>query len=192
MSLNGVITGGIGVGKTTVCRRVVDLARERGHTVAGLLTPAILDEDGDKIGIAALDLETGEQRELARVWAELGGPRMGKYSFDAEALQWACGVLDRAAAEGCDLYVVDEIGPLELVRDEGFVRTLTMLETGILPRTLVVVRDSYLDLFRKRVPGLTITEFWVMEENRAEIAEEIANRLFLRPPEEVRWLEDLP
>lgn len=179
MSINGLVTGRIGVGKTTVCQRVVELARERGYSVGGLLTPPIFGQDGSKVGIAIVDVQRGARRTLALVGEDLGGPLLGKYSFDAEALRWGCEVLDRASREGCDLFVVDEIGRLELERGEGFVRALAILEANLLPRTLVVVRESLLDAFERRLPRIAMAKFEVTEVNRQHIAQDIADHLGL-------------
>jgi len=184
MPFNGFITGRVGVGKTTVCQRVVDLVRERDYAVSGILTPAEYGQDGSKTGISIVDLQTGTQRTLARIGQDLGGPQIGHYSFDPDALAWGCEVLDRASAGGCDLFVVDEIGPLELVKGQGFVRALAVLETDVLPRTLIVVRESYLQMLQRRLPHTQAAEFWVTEANRQEIVHQIADRLFLREAQE--------
>ena len=62
-----VLTGSVRIGKTTICQEVIELVRKRGYCVAGILTPAILDRNGDRRGIEVADLTTGERRVLARV-----------------------------------------------------------------------------------------------------------------------------
>ena len=179
--LNGLLTGPIGVGKTTVCQRVAGLARERGLSVGGTVTPAIYDQSGEKIGIALIDLETAERRVLAHLDRGQPGLKVGKYGFDVQVLAWGCDILDRAAVAGCDLFLVDEVGPLELVEGQGFTRALTVLETGILPRTLTVVRPALLDQVRQRAPGSRFVVFSVTEENRETLPGSIVDRLFLGP-----------
>jgi len=169
--------GRIGAGKTTVCQRAVEWARGHGYLVRGVLTPAIL-ENGTKTGIAILDIETGVRRTLARIGQEPGGLVVGKYSFDADALQWGCEILARASDQGGDLFVVDEIGYLELERNGGFVHALSILEAGIFPRTLTVVREPLLGAFQRRLPLVRFIEFRVTEANRQGVAGDIAERLF--------------
>ncbi len=175
--VNGIITGRIGVGKTTVCERVIELARAGGYAVRGVLTPAIIGPDGRKVGIAIIDLATGESRTLARTDQEGTGLQVGKYAFDPAALRWGCEALDQAIGVGCDLLLVDEVGPLELSRGGGFVRAVTALEAGILPHVLLVVRESLLDDIRQHGGPAPLLEFRVTEENRDCLPAEVVERL---------------
>lgn len=190
-----VLTGPVHVGKTTVCRAVAELVQQRGYCVRGILTPPILDKDGMRLGIEVLDLATGERRVLARVWQpsnglrspselpmlgeEYRGPHVGPYYFDLEALQWGQNVIAEAIGIGCDLLIIDEIGRLELEQNSGFNHVLDLLVTSIVPRCLLVVRDTLLDAFRHRVPEMEFITFEVTVDNRHRLPEEIAQRLFL-------------
>jgi len=176
---NAVLTGKVHVGKTTVCRAVADLARQRGYCVRGILTPPILDERSERLGVEVLDLDSGERRDLARVDQDLGGPRVGPYSFDATALRWGQDVISRAIAAGCDLLIVDEIGRLELEQHKGFNHVLHLLATSVVPRSLLVVRATLLRRFRRRLPELEFVIFKLTEDNRDTLPREIAQRLFL-------------
>lgn len=143
-----LVSGEIGAGKTTICQKVVDSARTRGFTCGGLLTPALI-EHGRKVGIGGVDLLSGERRVMARIDRDLGGPRVGCYYFAADAFPWANAVIASAVNSGCDLLVVDEIGPLELVQGRGLAPALDLL--GAVPRALVVVRLSLADTLRNRL-----------------------------------------
>lgn len=173
----GLVTGQIGVGKTTVCRQVVQVARARGCRVGGFLTPAIHDQEGHKVGIALLDLSTGEQRPLGHLDQGQPGLRVGKYKFDPQVLRWGCKLLERAAEGGYQLFVVDEVGPLEVERGQGFVRALTLLEQGVLPCMLVVVRESLLEALRGHAAGARVVDFRVTQGNRAQIWQDIADQV---------------
>ena len=61
-----LLTGPIGVGKTTVAERVAGLALRQGLACGGLLAPAMLNACGQKAGIWGMDVATGERRQLAR------------------------------------------------------------------------------------------------------------------------------
>ena len=143
-----LLSGEIGAGKTTVCQRVVNLARSRGYACGGLLTPALI-EDGRKVGIVGVDLGSGGRRVMARTDRDLGGPCVGCYHFTADAFAWANAVIASAVEAGCDLLVVDEIGPLELVQGGGLAPALDVL--GAAPRALIVVRISLVDALRGRL-----------------------------------------
>jgi nucleoside-triphosphatase THEP1 len=183
-----VLTGEVHIGKTTVCRAVAELTRERGYCVRGILTPPILDPKGRRLGIEAIDLASGERRELARVWRgrrkqeedwNWDGPQMGPYFFDPAVLEWAHDAIARGIALDCDLLIIDEIGRLELEQGLGFSQVLDLLGTSIVVRSLLVVRASLLEAFHQRLPSLEFVTFIVTPDNRADLAAEIAQRLFL-------------
>ena len=134
----GLLTGSVGVGKTTVAERVAGLARRQGIHCGGLLAPAMVNSCGQKVGIWGVDISTGERCVLARTDRDLGGPAIGFYSFDASALDWAVGVLDSAIG-ACDLLIVDEIGKLELWRGIGLAPVLPRLSAGEVERNLNLV-----------------------------------------------------
>ena len=178
--LNGIVTGEIGAGKTTVCETVANLARDRGLVVGGVITPAIHDQRGEKAGIAIVDLQTSERRVLGHLDHGQPGLKVGTYRFDEQALSWGCAILDRVAATGCDLFLVDEVGPLELVEGRGFARALSVLAAGSLSRTLTVVRPALLDQVRQRAPDARFAIFWVDERNREALPATIVAQLFGR------------
>ncbi len=159
-----MVSGPIGCGKTTLCRRLVDVARRRGLRVAGVLTPAVV-EAGIKVGIEAVDLRAGEGcagegragdvRLLARTDRDLGGTRVGQYRFDDRALDWVAARCVEALTErpasagpasaGKTLVFVDEIGRLELDRGGGLARTIPLLAQVRDGQVIVIVRDTLLD-----------------------------------------------
>jgi nucleoside-triphosphatase THEP1 len=169
-----LLTGPVGVGKTTVAGQVATLAAQRGHRVGGLLAPAILDPGGQKVGIWGVAVRTGERRMLARTDAPLDGPHVGPYTFDAAALAWANAVLARDLP-WADLLLVDEIGQLELWHGEGLAAILPpegQPQGGLAAgrQALVVVRDSLLPALCARLARLALTTFTVTRENRDYLA----------------------
>jgi nucleoside-triphosphatase THEP1 len=180
----GLLTGPVGVGKTTVAERVVGLARRQRLVYAGLLAPAMQNRCGQKIGIWGVDLRTGDRRILARTDRNLGGPAVGPYFFDKAALAWSLEVVDRAIGT-CDLLVVDEIGKLELWQGAGLAPVLPRLVAGEAGRALVLVRDSLLAELQSRLGAVGQVVFEVSEENRAALAAHILNRLLNKRNQEV-------
>ena len=165
----GLLTGPVGVGKTTVTERVVGLARRQGLVCGGVLAPAMLNSCGQKAGIWGVELGTGERRVLARTDRDLGGPSIGPYSFEADALAWAAGAVERSIG-ACDLLVVDEIGKLELWRGIGLAPILPRLAAGEVERALILVRESLLSELQARLAPVDQVVFRVDEENRGELA----------------------
>jgi nucleoside-triphosphatase THEP1 len=174
----GLLTGPVGVGKTTVAERVVGLARRQGLLCGGLLAPAIMDACGRKAGIWGVDISGGERRMLARTDRDLGGPAVGPYSFDAAALAWATGVVDSAIGS-FELLVVDEIGKLELERGIGLAPILPRLAAGQAPRSLVLVRDYLLTKLQGKLESVEWMVFEVSEQNRGELPPHILRHLLV-------------
>ncbi len=164
----GLLTGPVGVGKTTVAERVVGLAQRSGLACGGLLAPAMVNGCGQKVGIWGVDILGGDRRILARTDRTLGGPVVGPYSFDAKALTWAVSVLEEAAGT-CNLLVVDEIGKLELWQAAGLAPILPRLASGDVRRSLVVVRDSLLAELQTMLGHVDQILFEISERNRGDL-----------------------
>lgn len=104
-----LLTGRPGVGKTTCLRRALELARV---PAGGFFTEEIR-EGGTRVGFALLTLD-GQHTTLAHV-SRRGGPRVGRYGVDLEALERVGVPAIREAARASRLVVVDEIGKMELL-----------------------------------------------------------------------------
>lgn len=177
-ALVGLLTGPIGVGKTTVAERVAGSALRRGLVCGGVLAPALVDACGQKAGIWGVDVGTGEQRVLARTDRGLGGPQVGPYSFDHAALRWAVQVIEDAIPRA-DLVVVDEIGKLELWQGGGLASVLPRLAAGEARRAVVLVRESLLAELQARLEPVRQVVFAVDQDNRGEMPPRVVQGLNL-------------
>jgi nucleoside-triphosphatase THEP1 len=139
-----VLTGPPGSGKTTICRKWIALAQQQGLDCAGILCPARFEGE-HKIGIDLLDVRTGERCPLAYVDDQPADLRIGPFRFDRQAMDRAKGILD--AAVPCQVLVVDEIGPLELERGQGWVNALDVLCAGRFDAAVAVVRPRLVEAF---------------------------------------------
>lgn len=154
-----ILTGERGVGKTTVCSRVVHLAREHGYTCSGLLT---LAQEGLR---DVVDVAKRSQRRLTQGYKDVSPIIQGRFRFSARTLSWGNDVLSRATP--CDLLVVDELGPLEVERQEGWVVAFDVLATGGFTVALVVVRPELVGQVRDRLPRCPAPDvITVTRENR--------------------------
>ncbi|MBC8447328.1 MAG: DUF2478 domain-containing protein [Chloroflexi bacterium] len=176
--MNVLLTGKRGVGKTTVCQAVAELARACGFRAQGLLTPALHDGNGAKIGFEALDEGSGQRWLLAHTEQSLDGPRIGPYTFDAAGLARAVAVLQQACAAPSDLLIVDEIGPLELEKGEGFAPVLDSLPLTGPGHVLIVVRPALLPALRSRLNRADFSIYTVTEDNRDILPAHIAQELW--------------
>jgi iron complex transport system ATP-binding protein len=145
-----LVTGLSGAGKTTWCAQLAKLATEQGLSVTGILSPGIFKGDR-KIGIGVKVLHTNEHRQLAKLRededARLATPR---WTFDPEAIEWANNNLEESPVG--DLLIIDELGPLEFLRNEGWVAGLSRIDAGDYRVACVVVRSSLLPKALQRWP----------------------------------------
>lgn len=150
-----IITGEFGAGKTRWCQQFLALARQAGWDAAGLLSPAVF-EHGQKIAIDALDVRSGERRRLAvrRRAGEVTFETTPEWVFDEQTMAWG-NILFRQALP-CDLLMVDEIGPLELLEGKGWVAALEVIASRAYRLAVVVVRPSLLPLVKKWQPQMII------------------------------------
>ncbi len=174
-----IVSGSVGSGKTTFCNSVIEAIKDTAQgtwTITGILAPAVLAED-TKIGIDALDLTSGERRRLAqRLTDSSAGIRTQRWSMDRGTIDWCNQVLRKSTP--CDLLVVDELGPLEFERDEGFREGLTALDSGQYRAALVVVRTELLHFAEERWPEAVVHTIR-NREHAAVSAAELSKKVFL-------------
>ena len=151
-----LITGEIGSGKTSLCRELVKIARQKDVDLAGLISPGVFNNQ-DKIAIDVHDLRSGKQKRLAELNKNQNqGLRTKRWAFDPEAVAWGNQILAEAAP--CDLLLIDEIGPLELNRDQGWVNALQTLKAGKYQCAVVVIRPSLLTQARELWPAAKVVD----------------------------------
>jgi nucleoside-triphosphatase len=158
-----LLVGEPGGGKTTVCRRLCALAKEAGFVIAGVVTlpRTVLDE---KVGLDVQDVRTGEVRALAESKRPADGPDVGDWHFHRSGLDWGADVL--RAIRRCDLLVIDELGPLELVRGEGWQVGLRVLRSDVYDLAAVAIRPSLESRIREHLGGLQAVTLEVTMANR--------------------------
>jgi nucleoside-triphosphatase THEP1 len=162
-----LLTGERGVGKTALCCEL----SQNGSLFTGLISPALFDGEGRKVGFSALCLSSGEQWELGRSDAPLVGPVYGKHSFSAAGIARAIQCLREALARGGSVVIVDEIGPLEMARGAGFSPILPLLAgSGDL---LLVTRPALVARVAGLLPGHRTEVFLLTHDTREETASRI-------------------
>src|SRR5690348_14999505 len=103
------LTGNPGVGKTTVIRQIIK--RLGGIKAAGFYTRE-KRQGGQRIGFEVVTLD-GKRATLASLGGT--GPRVGKYSVHVEEFETVALPYIDAESSAADLYVIDEIGKMELL-----------------------------------------------------------------------------
>jgi nucleoside-triphosphatase THEP1 len=125
-------------GKTASAASLVNVAREKGFNVAGLLAPSVY-RDGELLGFDAVDLQNETRAPLARRRTEAGKAR--KFEFLHEGLRLGNTALSAEAAKSADLIVIDEFGPLEL-NGRGWRNNIDSLTASSNALILLVVRQE--------------------------------------------------
>ena len=160
-----------GLGKTTACRRAVELAQARGLRVSGVLSLPVY-QDRVKTAIALRDIAGEQERILARAHHDGEGPRVGIWTFDPAGVAWGQQVL--ASLPPCDLLVIDEIGPLELEQRQGLTNALDALRRADYRLALVTLRPA---LVETKLNGLDVSTVTLDEHNRDGQPQAIVNRI---------------
>ncbi len=127
-----IVSGAIGIGKTSVCRKLIELVKKQGFTCGGILA--------NKAAISSLvveDIQSGKTETLASTDNVYNGPRTPKYSFNPKGIDFGIQAIDGGTS--ADILVVDELGHLEL-RGEGFVRVLDIIKSGKAKNCVLVIR----------------------------------------------------
>lgn len=162
--MNIIVTGTVGIGKTTVCEKVIQMAKSLGYSCGGILTPKTPDK-----GIIIVDIKTGERKALASINNIYQGPHIGKYFFNPDAIEFGTRAIDRGISS--DILFVDEIGYLEL-QENGFVKILELIGAEKVKNSILVVRRELLPAFSARLgSNLSIIETNIY--NRNELPQKI-------------------
>jgi nucleoside-triphosphatase THEP1 len=159
-----VICGGRDSGKTSTAAALATALQAQGHRVGGVLAEAVLSQ-GVKTDYSLVDLATGNRSLYAR---QRQGPiQRGvlRYEFLSEGLQFGCAAIRRAAAEGVDALLVDEIGPLEAAGG-GLWEPCREILAGFSGRIVFTVRPALLDWLLER-PGMSGEEVAVIAPEKA-------------------------
>lgn len=176
--MRGVLLTGLpGVGKSTACRRVIELCNERGVQAEGFLTEE-LRRGGSRIGfdMVGLGREQGRRAKFARVDG-IVGPQVGKYNVAVQDFEsFAVPILQHINAlspSGNVIGVVDEIGKMELFSEQFVSHARKILIDRSVPLLFTIaLRGGGFIAEAKRMRGLEVIE--LTRENRDEMPSRIA------------------
>jgi nucleoside-triphosphatase THEP1 len=163
-----IITGEVGIGKSTVGRKVIGLLRDQEYKCGGVIT----HKDGNG-KIIAEDVLTQTKMTLASHNGDYQGPKVGAYHFNPAGLAFGVDALNKGA--GLPLFVVDEIGPLEL-SGKGFTNAVTLINGRKSGICLVVIRIDSLHTFLPQFDKFPLV-YLITPENRNDIPLQIGRML---------------
>ena len=165
-----IITGSKGIGKSTVCRKLVEIARDQGLSCSGILTYKATDKS-----IIVEDIQRGEKETLASTHNVYHGPRTPKYSFNPKGINFGVQAIDAGITTA--ILIVDEIGPLEL-RGEGFVNTFELIKDCKAKVCILVIRKELVSAFLPQLPAIPFI-FETTIDNRDKLPRKIEALLSL-------------
>lgn len=164
-----LLTGNPGIGKTTVIHRVVQ--NLRGIQCAGFYTEE-MRTGGQRQGFKILTLD-GREGVLASMGG--GGARVGRYSVHVQEFEAMVLPLIDPERTPADLYVIDEIGKMELLSQKfrkGLVDLLA--RPSHIMATIAKRGGGFVDQIKAR-NDVELIE--VTKENRDQLPEAIARRI---------------
>ncbi len=166
MSQNFFITGMPKAGKTTILHRIVHELIKHGVHVGGFITP---DEKihGTRTGFYVMDLESGRIDALANTKAD--GPKVGKYHVDIKSFE-DISLSSMKKIGKYDIYIIDEIGPMEL-KSKKFAQMLD----DALESTVPVVASLSAEFIETYSAQGEVLE--IRESNREVEYEELMNKI---------------
>ncbi|MBU4267192.1 MAG: nucleoside-triphosphatase [Candidatus Altiarchaeales archaeon] len=164
-----LISGVSGVGKTSLCERIVEIAEEKGWKCGGVLCPVAGE------GSTAIDLSTGEKEEMATTDSKAEGIPVGNYIINENGISLGKKAIRNAIENGSGIIFIDEIGPLERTGKGLFPEAERAMATE--KDVIIVIRKKMLEEFTGKFPGIGFRTFTINRENRDQLAEKIMGEL---------------
>lgn len=132
-----LLSQAIQTGKTTSLLQYV----QTHSNCSGILTPVINNQR------FFYSIASGESRLMEAEPTEQNCLHIGRYSFSKAAFDWAIAQCENVLKSRQELFIIDEIGPLEL-RNEGFYNLLMQVLANqyAIEKLLLVVRSSAVEL----------------------------------------------
>ena len=158
-----LISGGPGVGKTTVIIKTAEILKAQGYKIGGIVTNE--KREGDvRVGFEIQDLAAQRRGWLAQV-NQLTGPRIGKYRVNLDDLERVGTNAIKNAIKNADIIIIDEIGPMELF-SKTFKESVTQAMDSVKP-VIATVHGKNTDPFVSNVKAHQDSEVYeITTENR--------------------------
>jgi len=167
-----LITGERQVGKTTALERALTTIREAGVSVSGLLTQCIGPHD-----LEVRELHTESVYRLTDPFDAPSASPLCHFKMNATAMARSARAL--VGSFPTQVFVLDELGPLELKHRQGWVDVPALLAREAYVFAVVVVRPSLLGQAVVELPATMYSVVHVTPHDREEVPALIANEVII-------------
>ncbi|MDY6868151.1 MAG: nucleoside-triphosphatase [Chloroflexota bacterium] len=141
-------------GKTSLLIDFVKGLREWNLEVQGVIEAGIFEGDR-KVAIEVMDLAAGESRMLAQLSTEvISELQFGDWTFFPAAFEWANERLAKIVEP--DVFILDEVGPLELEQGKGLQAGLRSMSAGEYGLGIMTIRPKCLEGVMELFPDLLV------------------------------------
>ncbi|MCS7385912.1 MAG: NTPase [archaeon GB-1867-005] len=167
------ITGRPGVGKSTVCRRVIDSLKSLNLRVGGVICPEVRI-GRSRVGFKIIDLLSSSEGWLAHVNFKTR-VRVGKYGVNLRDLESIGVNAISKALTSADVIVIDEVGPMELKSKSFENAVYTAFKSG--KPVIAVIHWRLSGAMQRVFSNLNPEVFEVTLQNRERLPEIILRRI---------------
>lgn len=170
------LTGNPGIGKTTVIRATLE--QLEGIHCAGFYTEERRHQ-GQRIAFKIITLD-GEEGTLASIErGSAGGPTVGRYTVHVVDFEKLVLPLIDPEATPADLYIIDEIGKMELFSQKFLVKIIDLLaQQSNLLATIAKRGKGFVEQLKGR-NDIELIE--ITRENRDQLPRQLAERILAKP-----------
>lgn len=158
-----ILSDKINSGKTTL----LETWFNENKDISGFISPKI---EGKR---HFQNLDTGEKR---LVEIENSSLQIGKYSFDPEVFSWVEKILMDQIQSGKEWIIIDEIGPLEIRKEQGFHQLIVKIiahNFDVKSKIIFVVRDfmvaEFLEKYKFENPKILSKNNFIAKERSSKL-----------------------
>lgn len=175
-----IITGSQNSGKTSFILELLKQLKEKNLPICGVVSPGVY-KNGERIAIHVMNVETGEEKELATLEPgfDVEYPQK-KWKMNHEGTLWGNEILRRCKPRG-KLLVIDEIGIYELWEGKGWQAGIQIIRAKDYKDAILSVRKEtvqpLIQICEKDNIPVKIIDLDQEKLNLNEIKEEIIKNL---------------
>jgi len=138
------LTGLPGSGKSTVLLKVIELLKQKGLKIGGIITPE-KRRKGERVAFLVKDVYSGKEGILASVDQKFG-PKLGKYKINLEDFEKVALPALEFAIKNCDLIAIDEIGKMEFFSEKFEKKVFQILNSN--KKVIAVLHRNFVSQFK--------------------------------------------